>query len=478
MSVEDRLHRFLAMYMASPQWLKSGVGQAYSVLPVGLRRGRAYARFRDALQGETHGEYARTQLAHTLQWAVRTVPAYEGFASVEECRQDPVAALARFPLLSKEVFKQAPARYLSAAMPAQARLKTFTGGSTATPLMLYLHKGVTRSREYAFMDDFHARVGLNDKHVVLALRGRSVPGAGKPGGRLWMFEPIRRQLILSSNHLEPEYMPQYVDALRRWQPAYIQAFPSALYPLARWLAAHPAPDVTVGVRGVLLYSESVYGYQMDLFRKVFSCPVLQHYGHSERVLMAATMPDDDRYFFWPQYGHFELVDAAGKPITAPGVLGEIVGTSFDNPVMPLVRYRTADMAMLSARPGHPLLPECVAVERIEGRLQEFLVCRDRRLVSICTMGAAHFSELAEVETIQYEQREPGHFMLKVVARKPLAGAVRQRIVQAMQEKTQGGCTAEVREVEKIERTARGKHRMLIQHLEISHYLGASVELEA
>ena len=45
------------------------------------------------------------------------------------------------------------------------------------------------------------------------------------------------------------------------------------------------------MKGVMLYSENVYGYQMEKFREVFGCPILTHFGHSERVLMAASMPD-------------------------------------------------------------------------------------------------------------------------------------------------------------------------------------------
>jgi phenylacetate-CoA ligase len=41
-------------------------------------------------------------------------------------------------------------------------------------------------------------------------------------------------------------------------------------------------------------------------------------------------------------------------------------------------------------------------------------------------------------------------------------------------KTQGGCEVSVQLVPSIERTARGKHRMLIQHLDLSDYLGAAV----
>jgi phenylacetate-CoA ligase len=201
---------------------------------------------------------------------------------------------------------------------------------------------------------------------------------------------------------------------------------------------------------------------------------VSHYGHSERALMAASMPDDDRYFFWPQYGHFELLDAENRPVTQPGKLGFIVATGFDNAVMPFVRYRTGDLGVLSES-GHPHLPGFPVCERIVGRLQEFIVCRDHRLMSITTLGVAHFPELALVEAIQYEQQQPGHVVLRVAAEAPLDARTLASIAAAVERKTQGGCDVEVVQVERIARTSRGKARMLVQHLDIRRYFGSAAE---
>ncbi|MBE7421043.1 MAG: hypothetical protein HS110_01105 [Zoogloeaceae bacterium] len=472
-SIEDAVHSWLGAYVASPQWIKSTVGRAYRLLPSELRRGRQYAKYRSELEeGPAVARKVGLQkLGRALRWAIETVPAYSNYSHLcTSIEDDPLAALAQIRTTSKASVKAALDDYVSKALPKGARLATFTGGSTANPMKFFLHKGISRSREYAFMDDFHRRVGLTDSDVVLTLRGRTVPTAVVPGGRLWMYEPIKRHLILSSDHLVPRFMPIYEEVLLSWRPTFIQAFPSALYPLARWLSENPLPSFTSRLRGVQLFSENVYGFQMELFKSVFSCPVLKHYGHSERVLMAASMPDDERYFFWPQYGHFELVDENGQEVTQPGILGEIVGTAYDNDVMPFIRYRTGDLAMLSGEAGHPELPGYPAVNRIEGRLQEFLVCVDSRLISICTMGAAHFDQLALVDEIQYEQRVPGHFDLKVVSRTPLSDSEKRKIEHALAAKTQGGCTATVMQVSAIERTVGGKHRMLVQHLDIDSYL--------
>ena len=474
MAIEDLLHPYLGRYLGAPGWLKAAAGRAYGWLPPRMRLGRAYERFRGQVAAGDAASESTRKLDSALRWALETVPAYADYRGLLRPSCDPLDVLAQLPVTDKLDLKHHPERYVSRAMPPAARLEMFTGGSTRNPMRFFLQKHVSRPKEYAFIQDFRERLGVSAGDVVLALRGRTVPSAGQPGGAIWMVEPIKRQLILSSDHLEKRFMPAYAEALALHRPAYIEAFPSALFPLARWLSAHPLPEFTRNLKGVMLYSENVYGFQLEKFREVFGCPILSHYGHSERVLMAASMPDDDRYFFWPQYGHFELLDADNRPITQPGKLGFIVGTSFDNEVMPFVRYRTGDLAMLSER-GHPRLPGFPACERIVGRLQEFIVCRDQRLVSITTLGVAHFPELALVDAIQYEQERPGKVVLKVVADPPLAPAQLERIAAAVERKTQGGCDVEVVPVESIARTPRGKARMLVQHLDIRRYFGAATE---
>ncbi len=478
MALEDLLHPYLGRYLGAPGWLKACAGRAYSCIPPRVRLGGAYRRFRGEVDGAASAQsreaLANAKLAATLAWAFDTVPAYRGMRGFLDGKHDARDVLQRLPVTDKLDIKRHPERYLSRAISPGSRLRMFTGGSTRNPMQFYLQKHVTRPKEFAFIQDFRARIGAGAGDLVLALRGRTVPSAAQPGGRIWMHEPIKRQLILSSDHLEKRYMPAYAEALAVHRPAYIEAFPSALFPLARWLAANPLAEFTRGVKGVMLYSENVYGYQMAKFREVFGCPILSHYGHSERVLMAASMPDDDRYFFWPQYGYFELLDAENRPITQPGKLGFVVGTSFDNRVMPFVRYRTGDLAMLSEG-EHPQLPGYPACERIVGRLQEFIVCHDQRLVSITTLGVAHFPELAEVETIQYQQERPGRLVLKVVADHQLDPEHAVRIGAAVAAKTQGGCDVEVVQVDSIARTPRGKARMLLQNLDIRRYFGAATE---
>lgn len=474
MAIEDFLHPLLSRYQGAPQWLKTGLGSAYALLPQGVRHGARFGDFQREVELNYRHESvvlaAEAKLGLTLQGALSDVPAFASHRGLLGQGLSPRELLAKLPLTSKQDIKADLASFLSPRYGPRNRLEMCTGGSTAVPMAFYSHKHVTRAKERAYYDDFDRRAGWRPGDVILSLRGRSVRGAEQ--GRLWSFEPIRRHLVLSSDHLEPRFMPQYLEALRHWRPQVIQAVPSALYPLACWLAEHPAPDITERIRGIHLTSETAYGFQMEVFRQVFGCPVVRGYGHTERAILGVTMPDDDRYFFYPLYGHVELVDTAGRPITEPGVVGEIVGTSFDNHVMPFVRYRTGDVGMWGAA-AHPKLKHFPVMERIDGRLQEFVLCRDHRIVTVATLGAAHFADLSRVGSIQYEQREPGHILLKVATSEELDAGWREKLAQAVARKTQGGCEVEVQRVDQIPRTERGKQALLVQHLDVSHYLGAA-----
>lgn len=474
MALEDFLHPLLGKYLEAPRWVKRTVGRMYALVPEPLRLGRSYYRFRDELAAAADPEAARTlargKLAETLRWAIETVPAYHACRGLLAKSDDPVELLSGLPVTDKLDIKRNPDVYLSGAIPASHRLAMVTGGSSRNPLAFYLQKHVTRSKEYAFIRQFQQLAGMGPRDLALSLRGRPVPGdRGK--GPLWVYEPIKQQLMFSATRMDERHMPSYAEAIMKHRPSFIEAFPSMLYPFARWLRAHPLPQWNPSLRGVLLYSENVYGFQARLFEEVFHCPVLKHYGQSERVLMAASMPDDPRYFFWPTYGWFELLDAEDRPITKPGVLGHIVGTGFDNQVMPFVRYRTGDLAMLSAS-AHPQLAGFPACERIEGRLQEFVIDRERRAISLLIIGAAHIPALSRIDAMQYRQDRAGELTLQFTAEAPLSPGEREQMARAVGEKT--SCDVTVVQVQKIERTERGKQLMLVQNLDVGRHVGAEI----
>jgi phenylacetate-CoA ligase len=472
--VDDGLYGLAGYYQTAPQWIKTVAGGAYSLLPPALRHGPAYKEFRAAFASSTvDPAYVTGRLRETLTAALQDVPAFADYRHlVANLAASPTSVLEQLPFTSKEDIKRRLNDCVNQRQDLRARMRMFTGGSTSIPMTFYVQRGVSRAKEWAAFHAMGERFGTEGAGIVLALRGRTIGTAGR--GRVWSYEPIKRHLMLSTDHLEPRFMPEYVDALRRWRPVHIHAFPSALYPLLRWLRQEGYESLLSQVKSVVLTSESVFEYHMAAFKAFFDCPVMVTYGHTERVLLANTLPNDSRYHFWPQYGYLELIDSAGRVITKPGEVGEIVGTSFDNLVMPFVRYRTGDYGALGESPNAAAAGFKV-LDRIEGRVQEYVVCRDHRLVTVTTLGAAHFHQLESCDRIQYHQTTPGELLLRVVAGRPLGDEARREIEQAVREKTQGGCDVKVVEVDRIPLTERGKQRLLVQELDVMRYLGAALQ---
>jgi phenylacetate-CoA ligase len=339
-------------------------------------------------------------------------------------------------------------------------------------MRFYLQKHVTRPKEYAYMHDFRARLGAESEELVLSLRGRTVPTAAEPEGRLWMLEPIRRQLLLSCDHLERRFMPRYAEALAQHRPTWIEAFPSALYPLARWLARNPLPEFTSQVKGVMLFSETVHDAQLEAIRAVFPCPVIAHYGHSERVLMAGDAARRRPLLLLAPVRPLRAARRARPSRHRAGTHRLHRRHELRQPgdavrALPHRRPRGA----LGARP-----PFARRLPRLRPHPRPAAGVRGLRRPPAGVdhhAGCRALPELEPAEAIQYEQHEPGRIQLKVAAEKPLGDAALERIARAVERKTQGGCEVEAIQVPRIDRTARGKARMIVQHLDVRQYFGAT-----
>ena len=470
MGIEDWGYRWLKRYMDAPAWIKTPLGRVYGLMPDSLRHGNDYPRYRAEAGLSSPGEIAQlteSRLRETLKWAATTVPAYAALAT-QLLSDMPVSEwLALFPLMTKLDYKRAPEQFLSSGCTAAERLPMQTSGSVAEPFRFSLHKGVSRAKEAAYIESFGQRIGLSRRDVVLSLRGRNIRGAEAQSGPLQSYEPIKRMLWISPNHLDAAYMAGHVEAAVAHGVSFIQGYSSAVYELARWLDFNPRPRFTDAVRGVQLFSESAGPDMVALIGRVFGCPVLVHYGHSERAVMAGSMPDDPRYFVWPLYGHVELVDEAGRSITAAGVQGEVVATGFDNRAMPFIRYRTGDLAMWSDKPPHPQLPGYPVLERIDGRNNDYFVGRDGRRIPVASLGGLRPPEFLQIEASQYEQFEPGRIVVRLQSPAPLDPAVLAVFDNYFRTKLLGLVEPELQVVTHIERTARGKRRLMIQHLAVS-----------
>jgi phenylacetate-CoA ligase len=218
------------------------------------------------------------------------------------------------------------------------------------------------------------------------------------------------------------------------------------------------------VKALICYGESTFGWQKDLLKETFKCSVHDQYGMREQVVFAGTCEKGNLHIF-PEYGITELIDKNGEPVTKEGEMGEIVGTGFHTSIFPFIRYKTGDLGVYTSQRcgcgrSSPLFL------RIEGRLQDLVVSRTKRLVPIVgTYGLVGLSS-QNVKECQLYQDTEGEIILNIVRGENYTDRDAQRIKDGFEKRFGDEFSLSIRYVESIPRTTRGKFRFLIQKLPV------------
>ena len=417
-------------------------------------------------------EYQMQQLSKLLHHAYENVPYYRKVFDERGLRPKDVqdfSDLQKLPSLTKEIIRDNFNDLKATNYPQEKLEYVTTGGSTGVPLGLYYERGVSRAQEWAFMKTQWDRVGYRFRDKCVVLRDYVVKSANK--GKFWESALFGRWLILSSYHMTDETLPKYIDKIRKFKPKFIQAYPSAITILARFMRENDVKPFPT-VKAILCSSENLYSWQRDLLEEVFQCRVYSWYGHTERAVLAGECEKSIYYHVFPEYGFVELIGKDGKPVTNQDEIGEIVATGLNNLFMPLIRYRTADLGIYAGYGcecgrNYPLL------NRVEGRLQEFIVANDGSLISLgAIIGGIHEAEWTKVKQTQFLQEIPGELVIKVVKDPSYSNAeVEAYVLRLFKARLEGRCKLSVKFVDHIPRTRRGKYRFLIQELPIKfgHY---------
>ena len=179
-------------------------------------------------------------------------------------------------------------------------------------------------------------------------------------------------------------------------------------------------------------------------------------------MLAGECEESTLYHIFPEYGIVEVIGRDGQPVEEPGVMGEVVATNLTNYVCPLIRYRTMDLA--TAAEGtctcgrqYPLL------ERVEGRLQEFIVTKNRRLISMTSVNT-HSDVFDNVMQFQFYQERAGEVLLRIVRKPGYNDQDTEYILRELEKKFEGDVDVTISFVTEIPRTRRGKYQFLVQEL--------------
>lgn len=404
--------------------------------------------------------YQAEQLRLLVAFAMQHVSHYRGAFSEAGVAAEVIQGvqdIRRLPLLPKAAVRGAVDSFLADSAHPRLLSRGGTSGSTGAPLTLFRDLASV-CREEARLRRWRRRAGIDVGERRVVIRGDNFMPAASHDRQPWLHDRTGGLLLVSSYHLTDDLLPAITEEIVRFQPAAIEGYPGSLITLARYVAK---AGVGLRVRAVLTSSEQVYDQHRRLLHEAFGAEVFDQYGSAERVALASECSRHHLHVDM-ECCLVEVVRADGTPCDA-GEEGEIVGTCLTNFAMPLIRYRTGDIARLSDEPCACGL-RSPYIDGLQGRDDDFVFTADGRRFAP-TILTFPFEDCAGVEESQLIQPAPGKLLVKLVAAQGYADAslaeARRYITEDLTHRLGGGIEIDYEIVPEIPKQPNGKFRWIV-----------------
>lgn len=353
------------------------------------------------------------------------------------------------PLLVKAVVARR-GRDLIARNISGPRFRINTSGTSGTPLVIFQNANAI-IRENAFIWRQLTWAGFSRGQRRAWIRGDMIVPVDQNEAPLWRFNRSDNMLMMSSYHLSEPNAASYLAALQDFDPVLIQAYPSSIAYLARYLESSGRWYEGKSLRAIVTTSETLTREDRDITEARFGSSVFEHYGNAERVAMIQTCERGGRHIS-SDYGLTEIISREDGT-------HEIVGTGFNNWMMPLIRYRTGDSLDLEVQArvcacGRRL----PLVNRIYGRIDDYVKTVDGRKIGRLDHIFKGVRNIAEGQLIQNSLDE---VTLRIVPFEAFTEKDKARLLDGVHERLGKEMRIKFDVVAHIPRTSAGKFRSVI-----------------
>jgi phenylacetate-CoA ligase len=256
----------------------------------------------------------------------------------------------------------------------------------------------------------------------------------------------------------PVTRPALVERLVQDPPTVISGPAPCLYLLGLALLEDGR---TPAFQACLSHGSQLHEHYRRVIEAAFGCPVWERFGTVETGVIVHPCREESSLHMPAEVLYVELVRAGGSPAGA-GEVGEILVTTLRNPAMPLIRYRTGDLAVRREDPcscGRTL----PMLERVIGRTPDLLVTSSGGLIAPADVVRSAVASAPEaVVDLEIAQREDLSLDVRIVLRNGVQTPDAIRCVaDALDELVGIRGSARVEAVDALPLPASGKRRHVI-----------------
>ena len=439
------------IYDNSPLFIK----RIYSKMPIGVRHSRDYKACISILNTPPIDieKFQFEKLKSTLIFAYENTQYYEELFNEIQFNPYKFRNIEEFsvvPVLSKDIVKKNFDKLLIKSFDKSKNFYVTTGGTTGQQSKFWQSNNVWK-KEMAYVHYYWGKYNYTHKQLKASFRGGEFPNS------YWKYNPIQNEIHFSPFHINTETIDVYVNKLNDLKPLFFHGYPSSILSLIDNMNLK-SKKLDYHLSCIFLVSENYTKDQIKKIKDFFKCDIFTFYGHSERLVFAPSI-DKDLTLYKPDsfYGFFELVDNKNETITANNISGEIIGTSFDNYAMPLIRYKTGDKTSFADIDNN-------IINCIEGRWkQEYLEGINGQKITLTALNL-HSDVLKNVLNYQFYQKKAGDAVLFIKINSSFSEFDKKKILVALNRKAGHVINFSIKIVDEFKLTERGKFKLLINKI--------------
>lgn len=288
-------------------------------------------------------EYQWTQFKVLLDYAFRNVPYYRNLFKrkgltpfdIKERRD-----LSKIPELTKEIIAESFDSLKAEGVEQRRIVKNATSGSTGANLHFLSDRGaivrtVLQSRCYDWMG-----IGFFDRKLSIWGSGWDVNKSKKIISRIKYN--IKNSVVLSGYNLTDKDIADYYQVMLRYNPKLLISYPSIFYLIAETFEKN---CWEFSPKALQIGGEKLFPFQREFVEKVFKTKMFDFYGARDAGMIALECKEHDGLHIIAENVLVEVLDENNNPVEEGE--GDLVITDLHNKVMPFIRYRIGDRAVIT-----------------------------------------------------------------------------------------------------------------------------------
>jgi len=425
----------------------------YNFVPFPLIKGAKFSSFYKSIMDSQYynfdelKELVNKLLLEILLYASNNVPYYKEYTNGKFDLQDikSLDELNLLPILRKEDVRKNYQKLTSREIEKKKYTVDFTSGSTGTSINIVKFKdSIDKALAFYWRYNNWAGIRFSDRVVIIT-------GSTFSNNKFYRYS--FNKLFLSAFHISKETLAKYAELICDFTPKALKGYPSAITIITRFMKKNNIKPPNL--KSITLTAECLTDEIRKEIFEYWGCRIQNVYGQAENVVSIGECEEGNLHLS-AEFGWMELVDENGKPVEV-GKPGRIIGTGFTNYAMPLIRYDTRDVAVLSNEKcscGRSL----PVVKSIEGRSEDIIITPDGRMVG--RLDAA-FKYSTGIELSQIIQEDVDSINVKIVRGENYSPRDIDRLEVELRKRLGNEIKINYIFVDNIERTSLGKLRFVV-----------------